>query len=159
MDSQRRLVWTPRTRCVRFVFGVAAASRNSRFQAARYGLIWVGLAPTDRASFAWRLPSLDHLVGERQHVVGEFDPERLRGLEVDHEFEFARLHDRQVGRCRAFENPAGTNTALTVALGEVRCVTDETACFRKFTLRVHGRQLVARSKRNELIAMAGEERV
>jgi hypothetical protein len=28
----------PRTRCVRFVFGVAAASRNTRFQAARYGL-------------------------------------------------------------------------------------------------------------------------
>jgi hypothetical protein len=46
------------------VFGVAAASRNTRFQAARYGLTWVGLAPTDRASFAWRLPSLDHLVGD-----------------------------------------------------------------------------------------------
>src|SRR5215472_883770 len=57
---------TPRTRCVRFVFGVAAASRNTRFQAARYGLTWVGLAPTDRASFAWRLPSLDHLVGAQQ---------------------------------------------------------------------------------------------
>ena len=26
---------TPRNRCVRFVFGVAAASRNARFQAAR----------------------------------------------------------------------------------------------------------------------------
>jgi hypothetical protein len=47
----------------RFVFGVTAASRNTRFQAARYGLTWVGLAPTDRASFAWRLPSFDHLVG------------------------------------------------------------------------------------------------
>jgi hypothetical protein len=44
------------------VFGVTAASRNTRFQAASYGLTWVGLAPTDRASFAWRLPSLDHLV-------------------------------------------------------------------------------------------------
>jgi len=34
------------------VFGVAAASRNTRFQAARYGLTWAGLAPADRASFA-----------------------------------------------------------------------------------------------------------
>jgi hypothetical protein len=42
---------TPHNRCVRFVFGVAAASRNTRFQAARYGLTWVGLAPAD-----WRLP-------------------------------------------------------------------------------------------------------
>ena len=34
-------------------------SRNTRFQAARYGLTWAGLAPADRASFAWRLPSSD----------------------------------------------------------------------------------------------------
>jgi hypothetical protein len=45
------------------VFGVAAASRNTRFQAARYGFTWAGLAPADRASFAWRLHSFDHLVG------------------------------------------------------------------------------------------------
>jgi hypothetical protein len=45
------------------VFGVTAASRNTRFQAARYGLTWAGLAPADRASLAWRLPSFDHLVG------------------------------------------------------------------------------------------------
>jgi hypothetical protein len=45
------------------VFGVTAASRNTRFQAARYGFTWAGLAPADRASFAWRLLSFDHLVG------------------------------------------------------------------------------------------------
>jgi hypothetical protein len=28
------------------------------------GPTWAGLAPADRASFAWRLLSLDHLVGE-----------------------------------------------------------------------------------------------
>ncbi len=50
---------TPRNRCVRFVFGVTAASRNTRFQAARYDLTWAGLAPADRASFCWRLPSND----------------------------------------------------------------------------------------------------
>jgi hypothetical protein len=48
------------------VFGVTAASRNTRFQAARYGLTWAGLAPADRASFAWRLPSFNHLVGARE---------------------------------------------------------------------------------------------
>jgi hypothetical protein len=49
------------------VFGVAAASRNTRFQAVRYDLTCAGLAPADRASFAWRLPSLDHLVGAAKH--------------------------------------------------------------------------------------------
>jgi hypothetical protein len=50
------------------VFGIAAASRNTRFQAARYGLTWAGLAPADRASFGLRL---HHLVGallERRYL-------------------------------------------------------------------------------------------
>jgi len=51
------------------VFGVVAASRNTRFQAARYGLTWVGLSPTNRASFAWRLPSFDHLVGAGEDKI------------------------------------------------------------------------------------------
>jgi hypothetical protein len=33
----------PRNRSVRFVFGIAAASHNTRFQAARYGLTWADL--------------------------------------------------------------------------------------------------------------------
>jgi hypothetical protein len=40
---------TPRNRCVRFVFGVTAASRNTRFQAARYDLTWAG--PTSASNF------------------------------------------------------------------------------------------------------------
>jgi hypothetical protein len=36
----------------------------------------------------------DHLVGERQQIVRQFDPERLGGDEVDHELELGRLHDR-----------------------------------------------------------------
>src|SRR5229473_231481 len=34
--------------------------------------------------------SFDHLVGERQELVRHVEPERLGGLEVDHEFEFSR---------------------------------------------------------------------
>jgi ABC transporter substrate binding protein len=73
---------TPRTGCVRFVCGVAAASRNTRFQAARYGLTWVGLTPTDRASFAWRLHSFDHLVGAGDESPRDLEAEHLRGAEV-----------------------------------------------------------------------------
>ena len=35
IDGDDLTAHTPRNRCVRFVFGVAAASRNTRFQAAR----------------------------------------------------------------------------------------------------------------------------
>ena len=33
-------------------------------------LTWAGLAPADRASFAWRLQSLDHLHGEGEQLIG-----------------------------------------------------------------------------------------
>src|SRR6478735_12545140 len=35
-------------------------------------LTWAGLAPADRASFAWRLPSLDHRVGAGEHAAEGF---------------------------------------------------------------------------------------
>src|SRR6266852_3804988 len=41
------------------------------------GLTWAGLAPADRASFAWRLPSFDHLVGAQQNRGRNLDPDRL----------------------------------------------------------------------------------
>jgi hypothetical protein len=37
------------------------------------GLTWAGLAPADRASFAWRLPLFDHLVGDREHIRPHFN--------------------------------------------------------------------------------------
>jgi hypothetical protein len=36
----------------------------------------------------------DHLVGEREQLVGDLKTERLGGFEIDHKFEPSRLHDR-----------------------------------------------------------------
>src|SRR2546421_328624 len=40
------------------------------------GLTWAGLAPADRASFAWRLPSFDHLVGGDEQFIRHGEAER-----------------------------------------------------------------------------------
>src|SRR6516164_11369485 len=49
-------------------------------------------------------PSLDHLVGERNQLVGNLDAERLGGLEVNDQLELDwRLH-RQIARCFAAQD-------------------------------------------------------
>jgi hypothetical protein len=50
-------------------------------------------------------PLFDHLVGKGEQRRRHAQAQRLRGLEVDHKAEPVRLHDRQVGRLFAFENP------------------------------------------------------
>src|SRR5947209_9113257 len=76
------------------------------------GLTWAGLAPADRASFAWRLPSFDYLVGAREQRRWNFEADRLGGLQVDDELELAGAQNRQVGGLLAFKNPAGIDADL-----------------------------------------------
>jgi hypothetical protein len=44
------------------------------------GLTWAGLAPADRASFCWRLPSFDHLVGDGEQRRRHVDAQQSGGL-------------------------------------------------------------------------------
>jgi len=43
-----------------------------------------------------KLRLLDHLIGEQLQRVGHFEAKRLRSLQIDDQFEFGRLLDRQV---------------------------------------------------------------
>src|SRR4249919_905238 len=56
------------------------------------GLTWAGLAPADRASFAWRLRLFDHLVGRYEQRLRYGKAEHPGGLGVDDQFELGRLH-------------------------------------------------------------------
>ena len=47
---------------------------------------------------------LDYLVGKGKNRRWYREVERLRRLEVDHQFEFSRLLDRQIGRLLALED-------------------------------------------------------
>jgi hypothetical protein len=86
------------------VFGVTAASRNTRFQAVRYDLTWAGLAPADRASLAWRLPSFDHLVGESERDRRDFEAQRFGGHGVDDRFDLGVLLHWKIAGFLALED-------------------------------------------------------
>src|ERR1700716_1926966 len=62
--------------------------------------------------------SFDHLVGEREQLVGNDDAERLGGLEIDYHLELSRLQHRQIGRLLALEDPAGVDTNLPHCIGK-----------------------------------------
>jgi hypothetical protein len=50
-------------------------------------LTWAGLAPADRASFAWRLPLFDHLVGQLLKMQRHLKTKRLGAFQVDDQLE------------------------------------------------------------------------
>ena len=58
--------------------------------------------------------SFDHLVGAGKQRRWDVDAERLGGLEINHQFEFGRQLDRQIGRFLAFEDAINVTGRATV---------------------------------------------
>ena len=50
-------------------------------------------------------PSFNELVGANQERLQDRQPERLGGLEIDHQREFGRLLDGKIGRFGTLQNP------------------------------------------------------
>src|SRR5262249_58933188 len=72
----------------------------------RYPLLGPDLHRLDRTSL--RLAhSLNHLVGEREHLCPHGEAEHPGGRGVDAELQLARLHDPQTRRPRALELAPG----------------------------------------------------
>src|SRR6266478_305828 len=68
----------------------------------------------------------DHPVGDCEQCRRHRQTERLRGLQVDHQFELGRLYDRKVGRLPAPENAAGVKANLVISAEKVRSIAQKT---------------------------------
>src|SRR5262245_16849554 len=101
--------------------------------------------------------SFDHLVGDREQLGRHVEAERIGGLEVDHQFEFGGLLDREVGRIGAVENLAGIDADLAIRRRIRRAIGDETADDRIFTPVVDRGNAVACRERNDPLAPTVEE--
>src|ERR1700729_1051648 len=98
--------------------------------------------------------SFDHLAGEREKRRRNREAERLRGLEIDDEFDSGRLDDRQLLRLFALENEPGVSADQTIDTVEARSVAHQPAGLGPFTLWIGCRQIVARSQGGDLVAAA-----
>ena len=58
----------------------------------------------------------DHLVGAEQDRCRNIEAERLGGFQIDHEFKFCRLLDRQIGGLVALENAPDIDAGLPICL-------------------------------------------
>src|SRR5215470_310602 len=94
--------------------------------------------------------SFDHLVGEREELVRNFQSKRLRRPEIDHELEFRRLHDRQIGRLLPFEDEACIHADLTIRIRNDRAVAHRPAGRGELAPLVDRGNGVARRERDQL---------
>src|SRR2546425_794042 len=80
-----------------------------------------------------RVSLFNHVVGNGEQPWRKAQTECLGSVEVDHQLEFGRLHDRKVGGLLALENPAGVNAGQATRVRKTRTVAHQAASFGSLT--------------------------
>src|SRR5215470_11024175 len=70
-----------------------------------------------------KITLLDHLVSGDEQSLRHRDAERLRSLEINHQVEFRRLLDWEIGWLSAFQNLVYERSGVPIQLRKVRPIT------------------------------------
>src|SRR5262249_61952413 len=103
--------------------------------------------------------SLDHLVGEREQLLGNCQAERLGGRQVKDEIEFGRLLDWDIARLRPAQNLVGEFSGATVKVGQIWSIGNQTSRFHEFSKPAHHRQSRSERQRADEYSVRVRERV
>src|SRR5215475_4817590 len=93
--------------------------------------------------------SFNHLVGVLQKVQRQVEAQRLRGLEINDEFEARRLHNGQVGGLLPLEYASSIDSYFSTDFGTIRAVTHQAAGSDEFAPFVKCRNPVMRGEGNQ----------
>src|SRR5262245_41126326 len=97
--------------------------------------------------------SFDHLVGRLQEWLRDGEAKRLRSFEIDDEFVFCRLLDRQLTGFGTLEYTINIASSLPEHVSLVRSVGNQSAVPCKKRKIVHCRQAVSIHQRDDRSAM------
>ena len=97
--------------------------------------------------------SFDDLVCSSEQRLRNVEAQRLRGFEIDHQFEFVRRLHRQVTGLLTFENAIDIRRGATDRLVGIRPIRHEAAVCRVIPIGIGRRQFVAGEKIDDEIAM------
>src|SRR6516162_4055108 len=103
--------------------------------------------------------SFDDLVGVGKQRRRNGETEYLGSLRVDDQLELARLHDREVGRFRAFEDAADVDPYLMPRIRDVGPVAHQSADFSEFAVCKCCGHFMERREKDQLHASASKEAI
>src|SRR5438445_12309071 len=97
--------------------------------------------------------SFDHLVGEREQLVGKLETKRPGGLEVDHKLVLSWCLHRKVGWLLTLEDTVDIAGRAPILVGVIRSVGDQAAGSDMRALVIDRGQFVPGCKGDDQIAM------
>jgi hypothetical protein len=106
-----------------------------------------------------RTPLFDHLVGALEKRLRDFQPERLGSLEVDHQLEFGRCLQWQVGRLLAAQDAVDVAPRTAIWIKQILAIRCQAAVGGKLPDPRNRRQTVAHRKFGNLFAIGPGESV